>query len=74
MIGSGVGTVTPFVNETDYVAVDSTNDKAFRWDPTGRQWILNMDSKNLAADITYLYRVTLNDDSWIDFQVGIRAK
>ena len=74
MIGSGVGTATPFVNETDYVAVDSTNDKAFRWDPTGKQWIFNMDTKNLAADVTYLYRVTLNDESWIDFQVGIRAK
>ncbi|HEX7422492.1 MAG TPA: PxKF domain-containing protein [Terriglobales bacterium] len=62
------GTV-PSVDE----AVDSTTpDTAFRWDPTGQQWIFNMSTKNLSANVTYGYLITLNDGSYINFQFGLK--
>jgi uncharacterized repeat protein (TIGR03803 family) len=63
------GTTSQVVNE----GVDSTNpDGAFRWDPTGQQWIFSLATKNLAADKTYVYRIALNDGSAIDFRFGLR--
>jgi hypothetical protein len=62
------GTVTS-VDET----VSSTNsDTAFRWDPTGQQWIFNISTSNLSAGHTYVYAITLNDGSVIMFQFGLR--
>jgi len=47
-------------------------DTAFRWDPTSQQWIFNIATADLAAGNTYVYAITLNDDSVIYFQYGLR--
>jgi hypothetical protein len=63
------GTVVTSVDE----AVDSTTpDTAFRWDPTGQQWIFNMNTKALSANTTYVYLITLNDGSSIQFMFGLK--
>jgi hypothetical protein len=63
------GTVVNTVNET----VDSTTpDTAFRWDPTGQQWIFNISTKSLLKNNTYIYQVTLNDGTTIMFQFGLK--
>ena len=62
------GTVTN-VDES----VSSTNaDTAFRWDSANQQWIFNISTKNLSANYTYVYAITLNDRSAIEFQYGLR--
>jgi len=63
------GTVTT-MNE----AVDSTTpDTAFRWDPSGLQWIFNINNKSLgAANQTYFFQITLNDGSIIPFNYGLK--
>jgi HYR domain-containing protein/surface protein with Ig-like domain len=54
-------------------AVDSgTPDSAFRWDSTDQQWIFNISTKNLGANRTYVYQITLNDGTAIEFQFGLR--
>jgi hypothetical protein len=54
-------------------AVDSTTpDTAFRWDSTDRQWIFNISTKPLSANVTYAYRIVLNDGSNIDFLYGLK--
>ena len=63
------GTVTTTVDNV----VDTNNpDTAFRWDPTGQQWIFNITTGNLSAGSTYIYTITLNDSSTIIFQYGLR--
>jgi hypothetical protein len=53
--------------------VDTNNpDTAFRWDPTSQQWIFNITSGNLTAGNTYVYAITLNDGTIINFQYGLR--
>ena len=62
------GTTTNQVDET----VDSTTpDVAFRWDPTGQQWIFNISTKPLNVHSTYVYQIKLNDGSTIMFQFGL---
>jgi hypothetical protein len=62
------GTVTD-VDET----VAATNaDAAFRWDSANQQWIFNISTSNLTAGSTYVYAITLNDGSAINFQYGLR--
>ena len=69
LTGQGVGTVVNTVDET----VDSTTpDTAFRWDPTGQQWIFNLNTKALNANMTYYYTITLNDGSAITFMFGLK--
>jgi uncharacterized repeat protein (TIGR01451 family) len=63
------GTVTTTVDSI----VDTNNpDTAFRWDPTGQQWIFNITTGNLSAGSTYIYTITLNDGSTVIFQYGLR--
>lgn len=63
------GTVATPVDET----VDSTTpNDAFRWDPDDAQWIFNLRTEGLAANITYLYRITLNDGSAFEVRFGLR--
>jgi hypothetical protein len=63
------GTVVQTVDE----AVDSTTpDASFRWDSTGQQWIFNMSTKSLSANMTYYYQITLNDGSSINFLFGLK--
>lgn len=53
--------------------VDTNNpDTAFRWDPTGHEWIFNITTANLLAGNTYIFTITLNDGSTITFQFGLR--
>jgi Tol biopolymer transport system component len=53
--------------------VDTNNpDTAFRWDPTSQQWIFNITTGNLTAGNTYVYAITLNDGTTINFQYGLR--
>ncbi len=64
MAGTSTG-----VNET---IVSTTPDTAFRWDATGQQWIFNISTKNLNANRTYIYVITLNDGSMITFRFGLK--
>ena len=58
------------VNEA---AVEATNsDTAFRWSSSDAQWIFNISTKELTAGKTYVYRVYLNDGTYIQFQFGIK--
>jgi hypothetical protein len=54
-------------------AVDSTTpDTAFRWSADGQQWIFNINTKKLTPGYTYVYLITLDDDSTITFQFGLK--
>jgi hypothetical protein len=50
----------------------TTPDTAFRWDPTDKQWIFNISTKNLTKNKTYIYLITLNDGTTIQFQFGLK--
>ncbi len=63
------GTVTSTVNE---LVISTTPDAAFRWDATAQQWIFNISTKPLTANVTYIYRIMLNDGTAIDFEYGLR--
>jgi len=53
--------------------VDSTTpDTAFRWSSSDQQWIFNISTKSLTANMTYYYRITLNDGSTIEFHYGLK--
>lgn len=61
------GTVSSTVNEA---VLSTTPDSEFRFD--GSQWIFNINTKNLSANMTYYLRVTLADGSTVDFRFGLR--
>ena len=63
------GTETSSPNED---VVSTTPDTAFRWSSTDQQWIFNINTKPLGANKTYVYRITLNDTTMIQFQFGLR--
>jgi hypothetical protein len=54
----------------------TTPDTAFRWDPTGQQWIFNQSTKNNGTlnktNTLYVFQINLNDGSWITFQYGLK--
>jgi hypothetical protein len=65
---------TPSIS-VDEDTYSTTPDTAFRWDPTGQQWIFNQATKNngtLSAGSTYYFGIHLNDNSWIYFQYGLK--
>ena len=63
------GTSTTVVTED----VESTTpDTAFRWSASDQQWMFNMNTKNSRANQTYVYLITLNDSSTIQFQFGLK--
>jgi hypothetical protein len=63
------GTAVDVVNEP----VDSTTpDTAFRWSASDQQWIFNINTKSLTKNKTYVYLITLNDGSTIQFQFGLK--
>jgi hypothetical protein len=66
-IVSGTGSTT--VNET---VPSTTPDTEFRWSSDEQQWIFNINTKSKTANNTYIYRITLNDGSTIDFQFGLK--
>ena len=61
--------LTTTVNEDP---LSTTPDAAFRWSPSDQQWIFNLSTKNLGNGKTYVYRITLNDGSTINFQFGTK--
>jgi hypothetical protein len=63
------GTDDHTVNES---VVSTTPDTAFRWDPTDKQWIFNINTKNLTNNKTYVYLITLNDTTTIEFRFGLK--
>jgi MBG domain (YGX type) len=65
---SSAGTGT----EIDEVVDSTTPDTAFRWSSSDQQWIFNISTKSLSANMTYNYRITLNDGSTIEFQFGLK--
>ena len=62
------GTVVDYPNETP---VSTTPDAAFRWDPSGQQWIFNLSTRALAGGRRTLL-IALNDGSGIEFSFGLR--
>jgi hypothetical protein len=66
------GVVNGTVSPTNETIVSTTPDTAFRWDPTSKQWIFNISTKNLSANRTYQYVIGLNDGSTITFQFGLK--
>jgi len=69
LVRTVAGTASLAVNEP----VDSTTpDATFRWSATDRQWIFNISTKALSANVTYVYLVTLNDGSTMQFQFGTK--
>jgi MBG domain (YGX type) len=67
-----IQTIAGTVADIDEAVVSTTPDNAFRWSPTDQLWIFNMNTKNLSAGTTYVYRITLNDASIIDFRYGLK--
>ncbi len=61
------------VDENTY---STTPDTAFRFDPTGQQWIFNQGTKNNGTlnktNTIYYFGIHLNDGSWIYFQYGLK--
>jgi hypothetical protein len=67
-------TITGLVSSTvdDGTVTSTTPDNAFRWSATDQQWIFNINTKGMATNKTYVYVITLNDDSTIQFQFGLK--
>jgi len=65
------GTVT----SVDESPTSTTADTAFRWDPTGLQWIYNISTKLAPVNVapaTYFFRIDLNDGTSVNFDFGLR--
>lgn len=63
------GTVTTELTEP---ADSTTPFNEFRWDEASQQWVFNLSTKNLVAGKTYVYHITLNDGTFIEFRFGLR--
>jgi hypothetical protein len=73
IIGTWSGTVLPYVTEADVPS--TTPDQYFRWSSTDQQWIFNINTKGAPVNqpnVTYVFRITLNDGSVIDFRFGLK--
>lgn len=66
------GIISGTVANVNQTVASTTPDTAFRWDPTGQQWIFNISTSGLLANQTYMYAITLNDGTTINFQYGLR--
>ena len=62
------GSAPPHDGDND----DDDGKAPFFWDPLGRQWVHLAATGRLLANRTYVYTVTLNDNSTIVFQFGLR--
>jgi len=62
------GTVVQTVDQT---AASTTPDMALRWDSTSQQWVFNISTSNLLKGATYIYVISLNDGTSIQFQYGL---
>jgi len=59
-------------SDVDESISSTTSDASFRWDPTAQQWIFNINTTNLSAGNTYVYRIQLDDGSSINFRFGLK--
>jgi hypothetical protein len=50
----------------------TTPDTAFRWDATSQQWIFNISTRQLTANNTYVFLITLSDGSTIPFRFAVK--
>jgi uncharacterized repeat protein (TIGR03803 family) len=50
----------------------STNKAGWAWDSVDQLWHFNLRTKNLTPNMTYVFRVTLVDGTFIDFQIEPR--
>jgi hypothetical protein len=50
----------------------TTADSGFRFDSTAQQWVFNLSTSGQPAGNTYVYSISLNDGSAINFQYGLR--
>lgn len=60
------------VANVDETVSSTSSDTAFHWDSTNQQWVFNISTKSLSANITYVYIITLNDGTTIGFQYGLK--
>lgn len=58
------------VSNVDQAVLSATSDSDFRIG--NRQWLFNLSTRNLAAGNTYVYLITLNDGSTIQFQFSLK--
>ena len=58
-------------DDVDEAVSSTSTDISFRWDSSGQQWIFNISTANLTAGQTYVYRIQLNDGSFIAFRFGL---
>jgi MBG domain-containing protein len=66
-------TISGLSESTVNEPVDSTTpDTAFRWSSTDQLWIFNINTKKLNANKTYVYKISLNDGTYIQFQFGLK--
>jgi hypothetical protein len=77
VIGYGLLTAASSPNvSVDEDTYSTTPDTAFRWDPSGQQWIFNQSTKNNPTlnhtSTTYYFGINLNDGSWIYFQYALK--
>jgi hypothetical protein len=64
--------ISGIVADVDETVDSTTPDTVFRWSATDQQWIFNINTKPLQVGNTYVYRITLNDGSAIQFQFGLK--
>ncbi|MEM3374699.1 MAG: NosD domain-containing protein [Candidatus Woesearchaeota archaeon] len=64
----------PFVEITEEEIISTTPFNEFRWDDKDKLWIFNINTKNLIGFLAYRYnyRITLNDNSTIDFSYVLK--
>jgi hypothetical protein len=67
MLSAVRGTVTIATE----AAIIDIPDVAFRWDPSGQQWIFNMSTSNLESGSTYSFSINLAYGH-IQFRVGVK--
>jgi hypothetical protein len=67
-----IQTLNGTATDIDEQIYSTTPDTAFRWSSTDQQWLFNISTKNLTANTTYLYRITLNDGTFFDFKYGLK--
>jgi hypothetical protein len=63
------GTTTSNVNEE---VISTAADPAFRWSASDQQWIFNINTKNLSANMTYVFQISLNDGTNLLFTYGLK--
>jgi hypothetical protein len=47
-------------------------DSGFNFNPATQEWVFHLDGAGLASGSTYVYVISLNDGTTIQFQFGIK--